>query len=42
MEADVAHTQASGFSAHLVKPVNVRELERVIASLLPAKPGLPL
>lgn len=37
MEADLAHTLASGFSAHLVKPVNMRELERVIASLLPAK-----
>ena len=33
MDTDIARSRASGFSAHLVKPVNIRALEEAIASL---------
>jgi CheY-like chemotaxis protein len=33
MEEDVGRTRAAGFVSHLVKPVRVAELRRVLASL---------
>ena len=36
MEEDVARSRAAGFLAHVVKPVQIAELRRVIASLSPS------
>ena len=33
MEKDVKRSQEAGFAAHLVKPVNMNELQRVIRQL---------
>ncbi|MEO6875252.1 MAG: ATP-binding protein [Opitutaceae bacterium] len=35
MEADIARSREAGFAAHLVKPILMNELRRVIASLTP-------
>jgi len=35
METDVARSRAAGFATHLVKPIQMPELRRVIASLTP-------
>jgi signal transduction histidine kinase len=35
MDADVSRCQAAGFAAHLIKPVRMPELERVLHSALP-------
>ncbi len=37
MEEDLARSRAAGFVAHLVKPIQIAELRRVIASLAPGK-----
>jgi len=37
MKEDIARTHEAGFIAHLVKPVSIAELRRVIASLAPSQ-----
>ena len=37
MEEDLARSRAAGFVAHLVKPIQIAELRRVIAALTPDK-----
>jgi signal transduction histidine kinase/ActR/RegA family two-component response regulator len=41
MEDDLSRSNASGFVTHLVKPVAIAELRRVLASLGPPKPSGP-